>query len=54
MFKNIKEKPMKYYGLVAVGVLIFILFLAIYPTLFATIYESGKDFGRNLAQALLS
>lgn len=54
MFKNMKAKPMKYYGLVAVGVLIFILFLAIYPTLFATIYESGKDFGRNLAQALLS
>ncbi|WP_300119826.1 bacteriocin [uncultured Enterococcus sp.] len=41
---------LKYYGLVAVGVLI----LAIYPTLFATIYESGKDFGRNLARALLS
>ena len=54
MFENIKEKSMKYYGLVAAGVLIFILFLAIYPTVFATIYESGKDFGRNLAQALLS
>ncbi len=49
-----KAKSMKYYGLVAVGVLIFILFLAIYPTLFSTIYESGKDFGGNLAQALLS
>lgn len=54
MFKNMKEKTMKYYGLLAVGVLIFILFLAIYPTLFATIYESGKDSDRNLAQALLS
>ncbi|GGE25681.1 bacteriocin [Streptococcus himalayensis] len=35
------------------GIIVVALFIVVYPPIFVTIYESGRDFGRSLINALL-
>lgn len=51
---NLKRTDLKYIFLIILAVIAIVIFIAIYPSLFATIYHSGKDFGRNLAKAILA
>lgn len=51
-FQNILTEP-KYIFCLILAVIAIVSFISIYPSLFETIYNSGKDFGRNLARAIL-
>lgn len=51
-FQNILTEP-KYIFYLILVIIAVATFITIYPSLFETIYNSGKDFGRNLARAIL-